>query len=133
VPRVLAGLDVLASSSVSEAFPLAVGEAMACGVPCVATDVGDSALMVGQAGRIVPPGDPVALAEGLNEVLGMGGEERARLGEIGRRRVREMFDLEAVTRRYEGLYEALVRPPKRVAREREEVRDLGALQAARAV
>jgi glycosyltransferase involved in cell wall biosynthesis len=117
---------------VSEAFPLAVGEAMACGVPCVATDVGDSALMLGQAGRIVPPGDPMALAEGLNEVLGMACEARARLGEVGRR-VREMFDLDAVTRRYEALYETLVRPPKRAARERDVVRDLGTLQAARAV
>jgi glycosyltransferase involved in cell wall biosynthesis len=133
VPRVLAALDVLASSSVSEAFPLAVGEAMACGVPCVATDVGDSALMLGPAGRIVPAGDTLALAEGLNEVLGMDVAERARLGEIGRRRVREMFDLDAVTRRYEALYETLVRSPKRAAREREAVRDLGTLQAARAV
>jgi glycosyltransferase involved in cell wall biosynthesis len=118
---------------VSEAFPLAVGEAMACGVPCVATDVGDSALMLGQAGKIVPPGDPLALAEGLNEVLVMEGEKRARIGEIGRRRVREMFDLGAVTRRYEALYETLVRSPKRAAKEREAVRDLGTLQAARAV
>jgi glycosyltransferase involved in cell wall biosynthesis len=133
VPRVLAALDVLASSSVSEAFPLAVGEAMACGVPCVATDVGDSARMVGQAGRIVPAGNPLALAEGLNEVLAMDVAERARLGEVGRRRVREMFDLDAVTRRYEALYETLVRSPMRAAREREVVRDPGTLQAARAV
>jgi glycosyltransferase involved in cell wall biosynthesis len=133
VPRVLAALDVLASSSVSEAFPLAVGEAMACGVPCVATDVGDSALMLGQSGTIVPPGDAAALAQALNQVLGLSGDERARLGEIGRRRVREMFDLDAVTRRYEALYETLARPPKRAASTREVVRDLGTLQAARAV
>jgi glycosyltransferase involved in cell wall biosynthesis len=118
---------------VSEAFPLAVGEAMACGVPCVATDVGDSALMLGQAGTIVPPGDAAALAQALNQVLGLSGDERARLGEIGRRRVREMFDLDAVTRRYEALYETLARPPKRAASTREVVRDLGTLQAARAV
>jgi glycosyltransferase involved in cell wall biosynthesis len=65
VPRVLAALDVLASSSISEAFPLVLGEAMACGVPCAATDVGDSALIVGPTGRVVPPQDPAALGAAL--------------------------------------------------------------------
>jgi glycosyltransferase involved in cell wall biosynthesis len=54
VARIYASLDVAASSSLSEAFPLAVGEAMACGVPCTVTDVGDSARIVGATGRVVP-------------------------------------------------------------------------------
>ena len=58
VPRLHAGLDLATSSSVSEAFPLAIGEAMACGVPCVATDVGDSASIVGETGWVVPPATP---------------------------------------------------------------------------
>jgi glycosyltransferase involved in cell wall biosynthesis len=108
VARIHAALDVAASSSLSEAFPLAVGEAMACGVPCVATDVGDSALMIGKAGMIVPPGDPGALAAGMAELLGIGAAGRARLGADARERVRELFDLEAVTRRYEALYDELL-------------------------
>jgi glycosyltransferase involved in cell wall biosynthesis len=108
VPRIHAALDVLASSSISEAFPLTVGEAMSSAVPCVATDVGDSALMVGPTGRIVPPSNPAALAAALAEVLALDAESRTKLGQAGRDRVCELFDLGAVTRRYESLYQQLV-------------------------
>lgn len=107
MPRIFAALDVATSSSISEAFPLAIGEAMSCGVPCVATDVGDSALMIGPSGRIIPPGDPAALAAGWSQILQMDAPARARLGAAGRKRVRELFDLGAVTRRYEALYQQL--------------------------
>ncbi len=67
VPRpeeVYAMLDLLVSASLyGEGFSNVVGEAMACGVPVVATAVGDSAQVVGEAGTIVPPGDAEALAE----------------------------------------------------------------------
>ena len=71
MPRLTASLDVQLSSSATEAMPRVVGEAMACGVPCVVTDVGDSALLVGRTGRVVPPGDDQALAESCLELLRM--------------------------------------------------------------
>jgi glycosyltransferase involved in cell wall biosynthesis len=108
VPRIFAAIDVLASSSVSEAFPLVLGEAMACGVPCAATDVGDSALIVGGTGRIVPPSDPAALAGAVAELLNLPAADRARLVRAGRERIQEKFDLGAITRRYEALYVDLV-------------------------
>ena len=109
VPRLYAAMDLNVSSSVSEAFPLAIGEAMACGVPCVATDVGDSALIIGDTGRIVPPGDSDALARAIIDLLTLTPQAREHLGTSARARVRELFDLTAVTRRYEAVYEEVAR------------------------
>ena len=69
MPAVYNSLDIASSSSSGEGFPNVVGEAMACGVPCVVTDVGDSAWIVGEAGRVVAPREPEALARALSEVL----------------------------------------------------------------
>jgi glycosyltransferase involved in cell wall biosynthesis len=62
IPRIMAALDVLASSSYGEAFPNVLGEAMASGAPCAVTDVGDSAYIVGDTGRVVSSGDMEGLA-----------------------------------------------------------------------
>lgn len=107
-PRVLAALDVLVSSSAyGEGFSNVIGEAMACAVPCVVTDVGDSAAIVGETGVVVPPRSAGALAEGMRRVLAMAPGERAALGRAARERVRERFSLAAVVARYERLYAEL--------------------------
>jgi glycosyltransferase involved in cell wall biosynthesis len=63
-------LDLLASTSSSgEGFSNVIGEAMACGTHCVVTDVGDSAVIVGGTGVVVPPGDPAAMADGWRRAL----------------------------------------------------------------
>jgi glycosyltransferase involved in cell wall biosynthesis len=108
VPRLSAALDVATSSSAfSEAWPLAVGEAMACGVPCAVTDVGDSSVIVGDTGRVVPPKNPQALADAWHGLLTLGPDERARLGQAARRRMEEHFDLLGAVAKYEKLYEEL--------------------------
>lgn len=110
VPRLTAALDLASSSSFyGEAWPLAIGEAMACGVPCVVTDVGDSALIVGRTGRVVPPKKPEALVEAWHELLVMSREERIRLGLAARQRIKERFSLSEAVAKYEGLYEGLAR------------------------
>ncbi len=53
IPRITAALDIAACSSLAEGFPNVIGEAMSCGIPCVVTDVGDSALLVGDTGTVV--------------------------------------------------------------------------------
>ena len=69
MPAVYNALDILCSSSYSEGLPNVIGEAMACGVPCVVTDVGDSAKIVGDQGVVVPAGDSQVLAKGLKTML----------------------------------------------------------------
>jgi glycosyltransferase involved in cell wall biosynthesis len=107
MPRLMASLDILASASFGEAFPNVLGEAMACGVPCVVTDVGDSAEIVGDTGRVVQSGDMEGLAQYIQEVLSMPMAERARLGQKARARVEANYEIGHVTRLYEELYERI--------------------------
>lgn len=109
VPMVTAGLDVAVCCSRGESFPNVVGEAMACGVPCVVTDVGDSARVVNEAGLVVPPEDGEALGEALNSLLMQDVIERGHLGEKGRQRVLARYSLEAVAARYLDLYSGIRR------------------------
>jgi glycosyltransferase involved in cell wall biosynthesis len=105
--RLFAAMDIATSSSASEAFPLAVGEAMACGTPCAVTDVGDSALIVGETGKVVAPRHPAALAEAWRELIAAGAETRRALGRAARRRIEQHFDLSAIVERYQAIYAQL--------------------------
>ncbi|HVG20760.1 MAG TPA: glycosyltransferase [Blastocatellia bacterium] len=104
IARLSAAMDIVSLSSYCEGFPNAVGEAMACGVPCVATDVGDSALLVGDTGLIVPPRDPSALADAWKTLIDMGSERRQMLGTLARQRVVEKFSLDTIASQYATLY-----------------------------
>lgn len=107
--RLMQAMDVFCSSSWSEAFPNVLGEAMATGVPCVATDVGDSADIVGDTGIVVPPSDSQLLADSLTSVIRMSGDARRTLGSLARQRVERYYSLENVVREYETLYKGLMR------------------------
>lgn len=108
MPRLMAALDVLASSSYGEAFPNVLGEAMACGVPCVVTDVGESAEIVGETGRVVKSGDMQGLAQHIVELLRLPAEEETVLGLRARARVETRYEIGLVARSYEAFYEQLV-------------------------
>jgi len=108
VPDLLAALDVLCvSSSCGEAFPNVVCEAMAMGVPCVVTDVGDAAQIVSDTGIVVAPRNAKALAEGLEKMVSIGAGGRSRLGELARRRIEERYSIEKAASQFEALYSQL--------------------------
>ncbi len=92
MPAVYNALDLACSSSAfGEGFPNVIGEAMACGIPCVVTDVGDSALLVSDTGLVVPPQNPEALAEGCVSCLEW---DRSLMGLKARSRIVENFSVE---------------------------------------
>jgi glycosyltransferase involved in cell wall biosynthesis len=108
IPRLNAAFDIACSSSITEGFPTTIGEAMACGVPCVVTDVGDAATIVGHTGRVVPAGDSGAFARACKDLIGLGPEVRRDLGRKGRERIINRYALTSIVKQYEELYTGLV-------------------------
>ncbi len=109
VPRLLAASDVLVSAAAfGEAMPLVVGEAMACGVPCVVTDVGDSAMLVGPTGRSVPPRDPEQLGHALADLLSLPRAVRAEQGRAARAWIQSRYSLELSVRRYQNTWMQII-------------------------
>lgn len=108
VEALLPALDLMVLASKGEGFPNAVGEAMACGVPCVASNVGDAAILIGETGAIVPPRDAPMLADAMLALLARGPEAFARLGTAARARVVAQYSIAAAVARYEAIYASLV-------------------------
>lgn len=109
IPYITAAIDIASLTSCGEGFPNTIGEAMACGVPCVVTNVGDSARIVGNTGRIVPIRHPIALTRAWDELIDLGKEGRRKLGIAARKRIKDYFDLSQIVKQYESLYTSLVR------------------------
>lgn len=106
MPRFYAALDLaVSSSSFGEAFPNVVAEAMLAGVPVVATDVGETTLIVGETGEVIPPHDHAALADAIDRILSLPAPERAQLGMDAHERIRTMFPYQKMIDSYEALYE----------------------------
>jgi glycosyltransferase involved in cell wall biosynthesis len=106
IDQILPGLDILCmSSGWGEGFPNVVGEAMCCEVPCVVTDVGDAAEVLGAAGIVISPNDENEIARGVNALLSQGSAARKTLGKAGRERVRQNFDLDSVGRKFDAVFQ----------------------------
>ena len=103
----------VSSSSRIEAFSNSVGEAMSCELPCIVTAVGDSAQLVGDAGVVVSPQDPEALAAAMVAMVDLGVHARDALGARGRKRVETSYGIESVAQRYADLYRDLVAAKRR--------------------
>jgi glycosyltransferase involved in cell wall biosynthesis len=105
----LDAMNVFVLSSCTEGFPNALGEAMVMGLPCVSTDVGDAAFLMGSRHWLVPARDSKALANQLTELLTLPEEERKRLGAQARQRVVELFSMTATSQQFMNLYISLVK------------------------
>ncbi|MCF3641823.1 glycosyltransferase [Rhizobium sp. TRM95111] len=106
VAELLPGLDVfLLSSAWGEAFPLSVAEAMACGVPAIATDVGDCDWLLGDRRYIARPREPESQAALVGDLLRLEAGERKLLGTLARKRIVENFSLQQYTEGHRQIYE----------------------------
>ena len=107
VISIYSALDIATLSSYTESFPNVVGEAMACAVPCVATDVGDAATIIADTGRLAPTRSPHALARAWRELLDLPAAERILLGTRARSRIASKFSIGRIAALYSNLYERL--------------------------
>lgn len=96
----LSAADVVVSASLTESSPTSLAEAMSCSAVCVATNVGDSALLLGDTGLVVRPNDAVALGAAVEALFEMPAARRVELGERARQRVVEAFDLASCSDAY---------------------------------
>jgi glycosyltransferase involved in cell wall biosynthesis len=107
IPAVMNGIDLFVLSSISEAFPNVLNEAMACGTPCVSTDVGDAALILGDTGWIVPPKDPKII---VDAVMNAAKERESRnISWLQRKddcheRIKENFSLTKMIKKYKEVW-----------------------------
>lgn len=105
IGALMPGFDLFALSSAwGEGFPNVLGEALACGVPAVATDVGDSVRVVGSDGIVVAPGEAGAFARALNQLAALPPAEREALGQRGAARIHELYAISRIAGLYEDLH-----------------------------
>jgi glycosyltransferase involved in cell wall biosynthesis len=108
IADLMAAFDIFCLPSTSEGFPNALAEAGACGLTCVATEVGEAGAILGKDGLLVPAGDHDRLVTALREVMGWSDEQRHEAGERLRSHVVERFSTASMVAAFESLYSAVL-------------------------
>ena len=104
VPQCLAAMDIFCLHSRTEGFPNVLAEAMAMGLPCITTDVGDAAILLADTGVVVPQGDSAALAQGVKRLLAFDQDARHALGRRAKALVEAKFSIARARERFEEIY-----------------------------
>jgi len=104
VPQCLAAMDIFCLHSRTEGFPNVLAEAMAMGLPCVTTDVGDAAMLLADTGVVVPKEDSAALAQGVERLLALDQDALHALGMRAKARVEAKFSMARARERFEAIY-----------------------------
>ena len=108
MPDIYSALDVVVSCSISEGFPNVIAEAMACQVPCVVTDVGDSAWIVGDTGVVIPPNSVDELVGGIKALLALNTADTNSQSASVRRRIEQHFSLQMLCEHTERVLQDLM-------------------------
>ena len=119
IAELFRGLDVFALSSVAEGMPRALLEAMAGGLPCIATDVGGIPEVLGQSDSefLVPARDAAALAQKMIQIARMSDQERAAIGAKAQQRIRQCYSHDMVREKLRAIYESEIEEARRRRRD----------------
>ncbi len=104
IPRLTSALDIASSSSFGESFSLTIGEAMACGVPCVTTDIEGPVSLLGGNGWVVPINDSRAMCQAWQEIFRMSEESVKKRLDAARERIRNNFSIKIMAKKYQHLF-----------------------------
>lgn len=120
MPGFWSALDIAVSASVGEGFSNSIGEAMSCALPCIVTDVGDSASLIGDSGKVIPPGQPQALIDAILSMADMPGELRMELGRRARARIETCYSMHAATEGFLNLWKSMLNHTRHTSKQTEE-------------
>jgi glycosyltransferase involved in cell wall biosynthesis len=109
IPACLAAMDIFCLSSLDEGFPNVVGEAMSLSIPCIVTDVGDAAEIVGDTGIIVSKANSSALASALLRLINLSQKQRDQMGVLAKKRIENLYTLEQSRRKFINTYTEIVK------------------------
>lgn len=108
MPQFWAALDIAVSASVGEGFSNSIGEAMSCALPCVVTNVGDSASVIASNGCVIPPGNAEALSQAILTLSAMPAEKRQALGKRARTRIQNEYSLTSAAQSFVNLWQSML-------------------------